>query len=267
MDNDNKIKQQYKEFYTNIEKTLQRGVVDLPQDSREFCEATEKYRYSHYPYFKDLMEFDKYNGKRVLEVGVGEGVDHLQFIKNGAKLFGLDLTPRHVFMTKKRLELYGFRSNLLISDAENLPFQNDMFDLVYACGVLFLLPNVERAVDEIYRVLKPGGKVIALFYNKNSFQYYANIILYNGIIKGELQYLTFNKLKDWYAGDGFGYPPLKYFNKRQLQNLFRKFNARKFYIATLGKGELPLISKFFTKGMLSFFSQYLGYYVTIKAFK
>ncbi|MFB0527755.1 MAG: hypothetical protein ACETVT_02630, partial [bacterium] len=99
MDNDNKIKEQYKEFYTNIEKTLQRGVVDLPQDSKEFCEATEKYRYSHYPYFKDLMEFDKYNGKRVLEVGVGEGVDHLQFIKNGAKLFGLDLTPRHVFMT------------------------------------------------------------------------------------------------------------------------------------------------------------------------
>ena len=267
MDNDNNIKEQYKKFYTNIEKTLQRGVVNFPRDSKEFFEKTEKYRYFHYPYFKDLMEFGEYAGKEVLEIGVGEGIDHFQFIKNGAKLYGIDLTPRHVFMTKKRLELYGFKSNLLISDAENLPFQNNMFDLVYSCGVLFLVPDVQHAIDEIYRVLKPGGKVIALFYNKNSFQYYINIILYNGIIRGELQYLTFNKLKDWYAGDGFGYPPLKYFNKKQLQNLFRKFNARKFYITALDKDQLPLISKFFTKEMLNFFSQYLGYYVTIKAFK
>jgi len=265
--NNNNIKEQYKKFYTNIEKTLQRSVVDLSEDSREFFERTEKYRYSNYPYFKELMEFDKYNSKRVLEIGVGEGADHFQFIKNGAKLYGIDLTPRHVFMTKKRLELYSFKSNLLISDAENLPFQNNMFDLVYSCGVLFLVPDVQQAIDEIYRVLKPGGKVIALFYNKNSFQYYINIVLYNGIIKGELQYLTFNKLKDWYAGDGFGYPPLKYLNKKHLQGLFRNFKRRKFYITTLNKDQLPLISKFFTEGMLNFFSRYLGYYITIKAFK
>ena len=263
----NNIKQQFKEFYTVTEKTLERGVIDIPQDSREFFEETKKYRYSLYPYFQNLMEFDKYRGKKVLEIGVGQGVDHSQFAKNGAIMYGLDLTPRHIQITQKRFDVLGLKSDLLVADAEELSFSSESFDLVYSCGVLFLVPDIEKAVNEIYRVLKPGGKVIALFYNKNSFYYYINIIAYQGIIKGELQYLTFDKLKDWHAGDGFAYPPIKYFNKRMLRKLFNRFSNQEFFVTTLTKGHLPGIGKFFTQGMIDFYSKYFGFYITIKATK
>lgn len=263
----NHLKEQFREYYTFAEATLARKVTDLPQDSKEFFEEIEKHRYSLYPYFKNLMEFDQYKGKNVLEIGVGEGTDHAQFAKNGAVLCGIDLTPRHIDMTKRRFKAYSLSSDLRVADAEQLPFADNSFDLVYSCGVLFLTPHIEKAVSEIYRVLKPGGKIIALFYNKNSFHYYINIILYNGIVRGELQYLTFDKLLDWYAGDGFGYPHVRYLTKTELKNLFRSYENLKFYISNLDKDQLPFLSRFFSGRMLAFFSQYFGYYLTIKAFK
>ena len=263
----NGIKKQYAKFYTETEATLGRGAVNISQSHEEFFKNTEKYRYSSYPYFKELMEFDKYSGKKVLEIGVGEGVDHTQFARYGAKVNGIDLTPLHVKITRDRFKYLNLETNLLIADAEDLPFPDNFFDLVYSCGILFLVPDIEKAVNEIYRVLKPGGKAIALFYNKNSFQYYVNIITYQGIVRGELQYLTFDKLKDWFAGDGFGYPPLKYFNKKELQNLFGAFHNKRIYITQLDDGQIPVISKFISKNVLNYLSSYFGYYITIKAFK
>lgn len=261
------IKRQYVEFYTKVEATLGRQSIKAPCDSLEFFKQTEKHRYTLYPYLKELMEFGRYKSKKVLEIGVGEGIDHCQFARNKADLCGIDLTPRHIIMTRQRLKAFGLESNLQIADAENLPFANNTFDLVYSCGVLFLVPKSLQAVDEIYRVLKPGGKVIALFYNKNSFQYYVNILIWNGIVRGELQYLALDKLKSWYAGDGFGYPPLKYFNKKGLQKLFHSFRKQNFYITTFGPQQLPIISSFLPRKVIDSLSRYFGYYITIKASK
>lgn len=261
------IKQQFRDFYSYEDATLGRKYVATPFGSGEFFEQTEKYRYTLYPYLPELMEFDKHRGEKVLEIGVGEGVDHNQFAKNGAELSGIDLTPRHIDITRRRLEKLGLKSNLNVADAENLPFDDDTFDLVYSCGVLFLVPDIQRAIKEIYRVLKPGSKVIALFYNKDSFQYYLKILLWHGVVQGELQYLTPDKLKSWYAGDGFGYPPLRYLNKRDLKNLFDSFHDLSFHLTTLTPDQIPALSNYFSKKALDLLSRYFGYYITLKAFK
>jgi len=261
------IQQQYQDYYSRTQATLGRGDTGLsPEDGKFFLE-TEKQRYRLYPYFPELMEFNAWTGKKVLEVGVGEGTDHSQFAKGGAQMWGVDLTPRHLEITRKRLDYLNLTSHLQQADAEKLPFADNTFDLVYSCGVLFLVPGIDKAVAEIHRVLKPGGKVIALFYHTHSFLYYLNILLYHGVVAGELRFLTADKLKDWYAGDGLGYPPMKYFTKKELGELFGAFKNREFFVNQLDCWPVPGQGWIMPKKVLDFLSRRWGYFLTIKAFK
>ena len=62
----------------------------------------------------------------------------------------------------------GLNSNLQIVDAENLPFEANSFDAVYSWVVLHHSPDTQKAVDEVYRVLKPDGQAKIMIYNKYS---------------------------------------------------------------------------------------------------
>src|SRR5207245_4997879 len=60
-------------------------------------------------------------------------------------------------------------------DAENLDFNDNSFDLVYSHGVLHHTPDTARAVREIHRVLRPGGRAVVMLYHRNSYNYRVNI--------------------------------------------------------------------------------------------
>jgi len=125
-----------------------------------------------------LEEIDSLNvaGKSVLEIGYGMGSDSSQLARRGAILHGIDLTAGNLPITQKHLGMYGCSSELIIGDAEDLPYPNDTFDIVYTMGVIHHTPKMEKAVEEIYRVLKPGGKVWCAVYNKNSWFYYGSVL-------------------------------------------------------------------------------------------
>ena len=92
--------------------------------------------------------------KDVLEIGVGMGADHLQGAQAGPRsLTGIDLTSKAVGLTRARLALSGASSRLLVSDAENLPFPAESFDLVDSWGVLHHSPRTDHAIAEVRRVL------------------------------------------------------------------------------------------------------------------
>jgi ubiquinone/menaquinone biosynthesis C-methylase UbiE len=125
-------------------------------------------RYQLEPYILYFAEFKKYSGARVLEIGVGLGADHQKFAEAGAVLTGVDLTPRAVSHTAARFEQLGLESNLQVADAERLAFPDASFDLVYSWGVLHHSPDTQRAIEEVYRVLKPGGEAKIMIYHKHS---------------------------------------------------------------------------------------------------
>jgi ubiquinone/menaquinone biosynthesis C-methylase UbiE len=105
----------------------------------------------------------------VLEIGVGMGADHLEWAKSSPRsLTGIDLTPRAIDFTAERLSLHGLRSSLEVGDAENLPFPDDSFDIVYSWGVLHHSPNTLRAIREVHRVLRPGGVAKVMVYHAAS---------------------------------------------------------------------------------------------------
>jgi SAM-dependent methyltransferase len=123
-------------------------------------------RYELEPEIADLARFEDARGKRVLEIGVGLGADHARFAGAGADLYGIDLTERAIEHTRGRFAAIGLRSNVALGDAEQLAFPDSWFDIVYSWGVLHHSPNTARAIDEVYRVLKPDGEARIMIYHK-----------------------------------------------------------------------------------------------------
>jgi ubiquinone/menaquinone biosynthesis C-methylase UbiE len=127
-----------------------------------------KLRYEWEPEILDFVGFERYRGKRVLEIGVGLGADHQRWAEAGAEVFGIDLTERAIELTRARFECFGLNSNLRVGDAENLPFEDNSFDVVYSWGVLLYCPDLPQAIAEIRRVVKPGGEAVLMLYHKYS---------------------------------------------------------------------------------------------------
>ena len=141
----------------------QGGTVD--EKLRQQGEA----RYRLEPYIRDFARFGEGYGQDVLEIGVGMGADHLEWARSGPHyLAGIDLTPRAVAWTAQRLDAYGLKSDLREGDAENLPFLDDSFSIVYSWGVLHHSPDTPRAFLEAHRVLRPGGYLRVMIYHRPS---------------------------------------------------------------------------------------------------
>src|SRR6185437_11877628 len=136
---------------------------------RERYESQANARYSLEPYIADFARFATGCGRDVLEVGVGMGADHADWARCDPRtLTGIDLTPRAIGHTKTRLTILDRTSRLLVGDAENLPFPDESFDLVYSWGVLHHSPDTAKAVREVHRVLRPGGHARIMIYHSRS---------------------------------------------------------------------------------------------------
>jgi SAM-dependent methyltransferase len=116
---------------------------------------SEEERYGSYPWLYEAAEFRHHRGDHVLEIGCGTGYDLLQFAKHGARTFGIDVTPEHIRLARDRL---GERAQIREGDAKAIPFPAATFDYVYSHGVLHHIDEPKRVVQEIFRVLRPGGR-------------------------------------------------------------------------------------------------------------
>jgi ubiquinone/menaquinone biosynthesis C-methylase UbiE len=143
------------------------------QTEREFYESNSRTRYLLEPYIHLFAAFASGRGADVLEVGVGLGSDHAQWaLSRPRSLTGIDLTHRAIEHTRRRLSLDGLESDLRQSDAENLPFPDASFDVVYSWGVLHHSPDTPQAIKEVHRVLRPGGTARLMIYHKHSLAGY-----------------------------------------------------------------------------------------------
>lgn len=145
-----------------------KDLPDLREGSREFFDALERGRYTGDDFIPSLVRFERWKGKTVLEVGCGMGGDLIQFARAGAGVCGMDLSFRSIALAKRWLNLERLQGFLFQADAEDLPFQDDSFDLVYSWGVLHHTPEVSKAVREMIRICKKGGEIFAMLYHRHS---------------------------------------------------------------------------------------------------
>lgn len=175
-------------------------------------------RYKLEPNILEIINGVDLNGKKCLEIGVGLGADHSELAKKGSILSGVDLTKRAINHTQRRLQLMGLKSNLNIGDAENLPFEKDSFDFVYSWGVIHHSPNTPKAVAEIFRILKPGGKARIMIYNK-----YSLIGLMLWLRFGLLSFKSLNFVYDKFLES----PGTKAYSYDEARKLFSSFVIEK----------------------------------------
>jgi ubiquinone/menaquinone biosynthesis C-methylase UbiE len=181
-------------------------------------ESQARQRYEMEPYLREFARFEDARGLDVLEIGVGMGADHCELARCSPRsLSGVDLTERAVEFTRKRLALYGLTSDLRQADAEKLPFEDRSFDFVYSWGVLHHSPDTKRAIDEVWRVLRPGGRARIMIYNKWSI---VGLLLWAryGFAKGR----PFVPLREVYA-QHLESPGTKAYSVREAEQLFGRF--------------------------------------------
>jgi SAM-dependent methyltransferase len=199
------------------------GLVTSEQRFRIHSER----RYMLEPYIRDFARFEEGSGRDILEVGVGMGADHLEWAKSGpSRLAGVDLTPRAIAWTQERLAIYEFASELQEADAEELPFADDSFDIVYSWGVLHHSPDTPQAFREVHRVLRPGGVLRAMIYHRPSVVGLMLWVRY-GIVAGRPGL----SLTDLYAHH-LESPGTKGYSVAEARNLAAPFNSCQIRIAT-----------------------------------
>ena len=102
-------------------------------------------------------------GELLLDVGCGAGFDLIvgsRMVGQNGKVCGIDLTPKMAEKARVNLDQYGVQnSDVQVAGAESIPYPENTFDVVISNGVLNLSPLKEKSFREIYRVLKPNGRL------------------------------------------------------------------------------------------------------------
>ena len=203
-------------------------VQNAAQDTLDWYLEAETYRYGTYaPWMPRVMEFDKYSGKKVLEIGAGMGTDLAQFAKHGAFVTDLDLSAGHLNHARKNFELRGLQGEFKHGDGEYLPFGDNTFDVVYSNGVIHHTPDTTRVIGEIRRVLKPGGRAIIMVYAENSLHYWRNLFGEIGIRQGDLASVSIGEIMSQHVEiSEHGQRPLvKVYTGERLRRMFGAFDA------------------------------------------
>ncbi len=229
-------------------------------DYQDFFTSYEKHRYQVEPLIPRIAEFEKSRGKNVLEIGCGVGTDLRQFSRNGALVTGLDISTRSAKLAATSLRLYGLPGNIIVADAESLPFRNGVFDYVYSYGVLHHTPNTYDAIQELHRVLKHQGNATVMLYHKYSFPYFWILLRY-GLLQLEALKKDESQLISDHTEDAGWSPLTKFYTRSQALLMFEEFSKISVEIA-----HIPRLSGVILR-MVSIFQHFLGFYMIIRASK
>jgi ubiquinone/menaquinone biosynthesis C-methylase UbiE len=145
------------------------AITSYPSGTPEFFQQLGEYRHDKLNYLSRLVDFDGYEGKNLLEIGCGAGIDLVRFARGGANVSGIDLSKTAIDLARKNFEQSQQNADLRVMNGECMQLADNTFDVVYAHGVLQYTADPEKMVTEIHRVLKPGGQAILMVYNKHSW--------------------------------------------------------------------------------------------------
>jgi ubiquinone/menaquinone biosynthesis C-methylase UbiE len=266
--------------------------------TRRFYELVEAHRYATEWHIPSAADFARARGSKVLEIGCGLGTDGAQFAKAGADYTGVDLTEAAVELTRRRFELFDLPGKFQTADAENLDFPDESFDLVYSHGVLHHTPDIAKAIREVHRVLRPGGRAIVMLYHSNSYNYRVNISLLRRVGAQLLQWDSGVKLVHKLTGepldkleeharllrtqrqsyladqeflsqntDGAGNPLARVYSRQDASELFRDFSKVTFKTYFFNKRWLPLLGKLLPRSVESQLAARWGWHLWTYATK
>ena len=272
--------------------------ADAPRGTRAFYERVREHRYAKEWHIPAAAGFAGASGLEVLEIGCGLGTDGAEFARAGARYTGVDLTDAAVELARRNFEQQDLAGEFRTADAENLDFADATFDLVYSHGVLHHTPDTERAVSEVHRVLKPGGRAVVMLYHRDSLNYRLNIGLLRragahllrtdaGLrlvhrltgepveLLGEHAARVRRDARRYFSPaeflsqntDGPGNPLARVYSRAEVKRLFKDFAEVETAVHFLNKRWLPVVGPLLPRGVESRMAARWGWHLWIYAKK
>lgn len=227
----------------------------LPQD-----EATEPYTLQWFLNIENqrhgkqgrwiprLLEFARHSGETLLGLGNGLGTDWIQYARHGAQVVVCSPSVEHLSLTRRNFELRGLGGRFLHASAISLPLENASIDVACVSSLLHEADDPMRVVQEVYRVLKPGGKVLAVTHAKYDVEFWSHVGFF---------------WQRWFKKTSLS-DPSERFSGRRLKRLFDRFVEHRVYKRQLRRKEVPHIWRWLPVSLLE---RFMGHVLVLKAFK
>jgi SAM-dependent methyltransferase len=210
-------------------------------------------------------------GLKVLDIGCGNGYVLYQYARHGAEVTGVDLTRTAVDLSRMRFALGGLSGDFVEVDGNNLPFSDQHFDIVCSMGVLHHISDPRPMVEEMFRVLKPGGRLIVMLYYRYSWK---NLVLirlrrlFDPQFRGKTQQEALN------MNDGDACPLALVYSKQEAAALFSRFSGITFKLTQLSWRQLLMLpslvrlaEKYCPPSSVSWPARVMGWNLNIHAIK
>jgi SAM-dependent methyltransferase len=228
-----------------------RGGRELEPFSRAWFEELELKRYArHGAWLPRILEFSRHSGESLVMLGPGLGSDALQYLRHGTRVTVCVTPEEHPDLIRRNFDFRAAAAELVpIADGHSLPFSRSTFDLAYFNALHAPPPDIPSTVAELYRVLKPGGKIFALFPARYDAGYWQDFVF---------------PLQRWY----WRRPPDPTSGTKQtargLRGLFGRFVEARVSKRHLRRSELPHAWRLFP---LSVLERIIGRVLVLRAFK
>lgn len=183
---------------------------------------------------RNKIDLDWFKGKECLDAGCGGGRYTTALASLGFKsVIGIDMGTKGIEDARKRISNFPLKDKIefMVGNVLELPFEDDRFDFVFSNGVLHHTNDPEKGIDEIYRVLKPGGKTWLYLYGKDGLE---NMILgaIRVLLKNVPKEITKSAMilmgvppnRRFYMLDHFYVPVRKTYAAKEVEKLLRKYN-------------------------------------------
>ena len=197
-----------------------RGTNHAPEGTLEFFEEIDRRFFQSSPLYRGerpfaaLIPFADLRGKRVLEIGCGLGSHSQLLAEAGCNLTSIDLTPRAVALTTRRLALHYLSSDVREMDAEEMEFVDGEFDFIWSWGVIHHSAHAERILRQVTRVLKSNGEFRFMVYNRRAFDTYTKVM--RGVLTGkQFRGMSMDDILSFYS-DGY---LARFYTRKQLRKL------------------------------------------------
>jgi SAM-dependent methyltransferase len=217
--------------------------------SRPWFDLVAEQRYAKQGYWlPKLLEFRRHAGETVLCLGEGLGTDGLQYARHGATVLACSPSQEQLGLVRRNFELHDLAAGLLHAPPHAVPAEEDSIDVVCLYGLLHEVEQPAAVVAEAYRVLRPGGKVIAVLPARYNARFWLDACY---------------PWRRWLRHD----PPdagRRAFTARGLRRTFAAFAEHKVYKRHLRRLHLPHLWRFLP---LPLTERLCGQFLILKAFK
>ena len=150
------------------------GHSPRPVGSKEYFDEVEARKYFVEPHIPRFAEFERWRGRRVLEVGCGIGTDTIRFARHGANVTAVDLSAKSIEVARRRADIYGLSGQIdfFCGDAEELSrfVPAEPYDLIYSFGVIHHTPRPGRVLEQARRYTRRGTTLKIMVYHRRSWK-------------------------------------------------------------------------------------------------